>query len=140
MYRTKQKFQQGRILKSYRESQMLNCDFQLFIKSITLRKLNFVFLFVTVLKTNYFPIHKNFGKKKKKEMILLFEEHSIKVLFREEDCLKTWSPKSLHDLDLYHRIKTMKKCIKKIFADMVLFTVNQCVFDEGVFGLCLTIS
>lgn len=62
-------------MKSYRESQMLNCNVQLFIKSITLRKLNFVFLFVTVFKTNYFSIHKNFGKKK--EMILFVEEHSM---------------------------------------------------------------
>ena len=34
-----------------------------------------------------------------------------------------------------------KLCMKKVFADkIVLFTINQCIFDEGVFGLCLTIS
>lgn len=31
--------------------------------------------------------------------------------------------------------------MKKVFADKYgLFTVNQCIFDEDVFGLCLTIS
>lgn len=69
---------------------MKNCYFQLFIKSITLRKLLFFLSVIYLRNRNYFPIHKNFGKKGN----YFFEEHSMKVSFRG-DCFKTGSPKIL---------------------------------------------
>ena len=57
----------------------------LILFNTSIRRLNFIVVFVTVFETNYFPINKRFGQKM--EIILFFEEHSIKIVFR--DYLKT---------------------------------------------------
>lgn len=59
-----------------------------------------------------------------------------------------WSPRSLSGPDLNNRLKHSEKLrIKKIFGEkeqriIVLFKVQMYVSlsDEGIFGLCLTIS
>lgn len=69
---------------------MKNCYFQLFIKSITLRKLLFFSFCHLSSKQELFSNSQELGKKGN----YFFEEHSMKVSFRG-DCFKTGSPKIL---------------------------------------------
>ena len=91
--------------------------------SLSLKQIIFELARALAKKGNYFILWRTFNKS------------CVQRLFEDMIPQKpSWSKSLPQNQD------NEKLCMKKVFADIVLFTINQCTFDEGVFGLCLTIS